>query len=52
MTFKMGHQVGAEIVIAANERTSPELGARAFVRVDLDELSPRLGRPLFGTRRE
>jgi len=45
-------QIGAEIVAPANERTRLALGARAFIRIGLDELSPRLGRPLFGGSRD
>ena len=45
-------QLGVEMVIPANDRTSPALGVRAFMRIDLDALSPRLGRPVFGARRE
>src|SRR5437867_8130101 len=39
-------QLGVEMVIPANDRTSPALGVRAFIRIDLDALSPRLGRPV------
>jgi len=42
-------QIGVEIVVPFNERSGKNVGARAFVRFDLDRvLGERAGRPLFG----
>jgi hypothetical protein len=41
-------QVGIEAVAPINDRTGKTLGVRAFLRLDLDEILPGLGRPLFG----
>jgi hypothetical protein len=43
-------QVGIEAVFPINGRTGKTAGVRAFFRVDLDQVLPGLGRPLFGAQ--
>lgn len=44
-------QVGMEIVLPLNDRTGKTVGVRGFLRIDLDQIWPGLGRPLFGGSR-
>jgi hypothetical protein len=43
-------QIGIEAVCPINDRTGKTTGVRAVFRVDLDEILPGLGRPLFGAK--
>lgn len=44
-----GVQIGLEVVVPINERSGKNVGVRAFVRFDLDQiLGERAGRPIFG----
>jgi hypothetical protein len=44
-------QVGMEIVLPLDDRMGNTVGVRGFFRMDLDEIFPGLGRPLFGGNR-
>jgi hypothetical protein len=41
-------QVGVEAVFAISDLAGRSVGVRAFLRVDLEDIMPVLGRPLFG----
>ena len=42
-------EIGLEAVIPVNERTGKNVGVRALLNIELDDLFPTtVGRPLFG----